>query len=108
MPAKKVQLEARFDKIFTSNTDYPELNKALKAVHDHKRDLLAVLDHPYIPLHNNISERDIREAAKKRKICAGSRSGAGCDARSTFLSLKKTCQKLGITFLVPQGYGIIF
>ena len=108
MPAKKVQLEARFDKIFTSNTDYPELNKALKAVHDHKRDLLAVLDHPYIPLHNNISERDIREAAKKRKICAGTRSNAGRDARDDFLSLKKTCQKLGIKFgdyLLDRLYG---
>ena len=108
MPAKKVQLEARFDKIFTSNTDYPELNKALKAVHDHKQDLLAVLDHPYIPLHNNISERDIREVAKKRKICAGTRSDAGRDARDDFLSLKKTCQKLGIKFwdyLLDRLYG---
>ena len=74
-----------------------------------------VLDHPCIPLHNNDSERDIREAAKKRKISAGSRmlnahctsagikpasarSDAGRDARAAFLSLKKTCMKLNIRF----------
>ena len=71
--AKKEQLELKFDEIFTANTDYPELNEALKATHNHKQDLLAILDYPYIPLHNNISERDIREVAKKRKISAGSR-----------------------------------
>ena len=73
MPAKKAQIEAKFDKIFTVDTAYLELNKALKATHNHRQHLLAVLDHPYIPLHNNISERDIREVAKKRKISAGSR-----------------------------------
>ena len=73
MPAKKAQIEAKFDKIFTIDTAYLELNKALKATHNHRQYLLAVLDYPYIPLHNNISERDIREVAKKRKISAGSR-----------------------------------
>ena len=106
--SKKAQLEAKFDDILTANADYSELNKALKATHDHKQDLLAVLDYPYIPLHNNISERDIREVAKKRKISAGTRSNAGRDARDDFLSLKKTCQKLGIKFgdyLLDRLYG---
>ena len=78
-----------------------------EAIHKRKQELLLALDHPQIPLHNNDSERDIREVAKKRKISAGTRSDAGRDARAAFLSLKKTCMKLNIRFLVPQGYGII-
>jgi hypothetical protein len=49
-------------------------------------------------LHNNLSESDIREWAKKRKISAGTRSELGRRCRDTFVSLKKTCRKLGVSF----------
>jgi len=57
-----------------------------------------VLDHPEVPLHNNGSEGDIREWAQKRKISAGTRSDLGRRCRDTFISLKKTCRKLGVSF----------
>ena len=57
-----------------------------------------MLERPEIPLHNNLSENDIRDYVKKRKISATTRSAAGRAARDTFLSLKKTCQKLGLSF----------
>jgi hypothetical protein len=57
-----------------------------------------VLDHPEVPLHNNTSERDIREYVTKRKISGGTRSDAGRDARDTLISLYKTCKKLSISF----------
>ncbi len=57
-----------------------------------------VLDRPDIPLHNNLSERDIREYVKKRKISGSTRSEAGRRCRDTFTSLKKTCRKLGVSF----------
>ena len=41
---------------------------------------------------------DIRQYVKKRKISAGTRSDAGRRCRDTFLSLKTTCRKLGVTF----------
>ena len=90
---KKTELRAEFDDIFSSKNAYPELDTALEAIYKRKEQLLLVLDHPQIPLHNNDSERDIREVAKKRKISAGTRSDAGRDARAAFLSLKKTCMK---------------
>ena len=96
--AKKEKLCEEFDKIFSPQKSYPELNKALGLIRKRKQELLLVLDHPCIPLHNNASERDIREVAKKRKISAGTRSDAGRDARAAFLSLKKTCMKLNIRF----------
>lgn len=95
---QKLSLERRFDEILTQKTCFQTLNLALKRLHANKKELLLVLERPEIPLHNNLSENDIRDYVKKRKISATTRSEAGRAARDTFLSLKKTCQKLGISF----------
>jgi hypothetical protein len=63
-----------------------------------KRELLLVLERPELPLHNNLSEGDIREYVKRRKISGGTRSDDGRRGRDTFASLKKTCRKLGVSF----------
>lgn len=94
----KVRLQEVFDDIFTQQTDFQLLNLALKRLHANKSELLLVLDRPEIPLHNNLSENDIREYVKKRKISGSTRSEAGRRCRDTFASLKKTCRKLGISF----------
>ena len=60
--------------------------------------ILVVLKRPNTSLHNNYSESDIREYVKRRKISAGTRSENGKRARDTFLSLKKTCRKLDVSF----------
>ncbi len=57
-----------------------------------------VLDRPEIPLHTNGSENDLRSVVTKRKISGETRSAAGKRARDTFLSLLKTCAKLGLSF----------
>jgi hypothetical protein len=97
-PAQRAPLETDFDRLFLNDTGWPELNEALRKIHGKESELLLVLDHPEIPLHNNLSENDIRQYVKKRKISAGTRSDAGRRCRDTFLSLKTTCRKLGITF----------
>jgi hypothetical protein len=95
---KKVKIEARFDEIFGTRTCYESLNLALKRIRNNKSELLLVLDRPDIPLHNNTSERDIREYVKKRKISGSTRSDLGRRCRDTFTSLKKTCRKLKVSF----------
>lgn len=97
-PEKKAELFNRFDEIFTTRTSYASLNEALARIHRNKSELLLVLDRPDIPLHNNESERDIREYVKKRKISGSTRSDLGRRCRDTFTSLKKTCRKLGVGF----------
>lgn len=94
----KEDLLQRFDEIFTQKTCFQTLNLALQRIYDNKKELLLVLDRPEIPLHNNLSENDIRDYVKKRKISATTRSEDGRKARDSLLSLKKTCQKLGISF----------
>lgn len=93
-----IRLQKVFDDIFTQDTDFQLLNLALKRLHANKRELLLVLDRPEIPLHNNLSENDIREYVKKRKISGSTRSEAGRKCRDTFASLKKTCRKLDLSF----------
>jgi len=97
-PRRKAALERDFDRLFRRRTGFADLNEALRRIHEKRDDLLLVLERPEIPLHNNLSENDIREWAKKRKISAGTRSESGRRCRDTFISLKKTCRKLGVSF----------
>ena len=85
----KTELNQRFDEIFISQTCYASLDLALERLYQNKAELLLVLDYPEIPLHNNLSERDIREYVKKRKISGSTRSDNGRRCRDTFISLKK-------------------
>lgn len=96
--SQKLKLELRFDKIFTRKTGFASLDMALKRIYQNKSELLLVLNRPDVPLHNNLSEKDIREYVKKRKISGSTRNDAGKRCRDTFTSLKKTCRKLGISF----------
>jgi len=95
---KKLEIEERFDEIFTQKPCFSLLRHALERLYRNKSELLLVLQHPDIPLHNNLSECDIREYVKKRKISGSTRSDNGRRCRDTFASLKKTCRKLGISF----------
>ncbi|MGB9499118.1 MAG: transposase [Dissulfuribacterales bacterium] len=97
-PEEKQRLNARFDEIFTAKTCFATLNQALSRLYKNKAELLLVLDRPDIPLHNNLSENDIREYVKRRKVSGSSRSLPGRRCRDTFTSLKKTCRKHGISF----------
>ena len=97
-PKAKQRIEAKFDQIFTTKTSSATLNQALKRLYDNKAELLLVLEHPEIPLHNNGAENAIREYVKKRKISGSTRSETGRKCRDTFTSLKKTCRKLEISF----------
>jgi hypothetical protein len=95
---QKIELEKRFDDLFTQKTGFVTLDLALKRIHNNKEELLLVLERPDIPLHNNLSESDIREYVKRRKISGSTRSNIGRECRDTFISLKKTCRKLGVSF----------
>jgi Transposase IS66 family len=95
---RRGQLRARFDRIFCRRTGFVTLDRLLARLHANKAELLAVLDHPDIPLHTNGSENDIRCQVTKRKVSGGTRSDVGRDCRDAFLGLAKTCAKLGVAF----------
>ena len=59
---------------------------------------LAVLDHPFVPLHNNSPENALRSYVTRRNTPAGTRSDVGRDARDVHLSVMNTCGKLEISY----------
>ena len=92
------ELSRRFDSIFSTITGFATLDRLLERLRARKKELLAVLERPEIPLHTNGSENDIRCQVTRRKISGGTRSDEGRDNRDAFLSLMKTCAKQMISF----------
>ena len=99
-PSKKQKKKIRKDFIdlCQTKTSYETLNQLLKRIGRNQHELLRVLERPELPLHNNLSENDIRDYVKKRKISGSTRSENGRKCRDTFASLKKTCRKHSISF----------
>ncbi len=83
------RLRKQFQNLCATRTDYETLNSLLKRIANNQHELFRVLDRPEIPLHNNLSKRDIRDYVKKRKISGSTRSDTGRKCRDTFASLKK-------------------
>lgn len=94
----KRRLSLYFDQICDLTAGSKSFEGALLRFSKNKRDLLRVLEKPEIPLHNNLSENDLREYVVRRKISYGTRSDLGKKARDIFLSLMKTCAKLQVNF----------
>ena len=97
-PRRASELRRRFSRIFSTTTGFATLDRLLARLHAQKKDLLAVLARPEIPLHTNGSENDIRSQVTRRKISAGTRSDPGRDCRDAFLGLMKTCAKHAVRF----------
>ena len=77
---------------------YIQLNKRLaKTLADQWR-LLVVLDHPEVPLHNNLAELGARQRVRKRDVSFGPRTDAGRIAWDTFMTVAETAKKLDISF----------
>jgi hypothetical protein len=94
----KSKIIKQFNEFCKTKTDYQTLNLVLKRMLANKNELLMALKRPDTPLHNNLSECDIREYVKRRKISGSTRSDNGRQCRDTFASLKKTALKLKVSF----------
>ena len=95
---KNKQLDAEFDRLFSTSTGYSELDDRIRLTRNKKNHLLVVLDFPEVPLHNNPAENAIRAYVIKRKISFGTKSAEGTKSWETFFSILDTCRKLKIDF----------
>ena len=94
----RARLDAGFDVLFGTVTGYEALDQRLALTRDKKLELLLVLEHPELPLHNNPAELGARQRVRKRDVSFGPRSPAGSDAWDTFMTLAATTRKLGVDF----------
>ena len=98
IPDKKEWLTKQFDEIFTTMTDYEDLNDRIAKTLAKKEELLQILDLPHLPLHNNASELEARVQARMRDISFQTRSDAGTKIKDAFMSINATIKKLGVSF----------
>jgi hypothetical protein len=92
------RLEARFDTLFGQQTGLWVLDDRIRLTREKKKELLLVLEHPEVPLHNNAAELGVRRRVRKRDVSFGPRTEAGRQAWDTFQTLSATAAKLGISF----------
>ena len=66
--------------------------KPLRSLLNHRTGLTVFVDHPQVPMDNNLAERGLRPAVIKRKISGGSFSAAGAELTAQILSLSRTLE----------------
>jgi hypothetical protein len=96
---ERAALFSDFDTLFVPNTGYAHLDFRIQQTAANKDELLQVLAHPEIPLHNNASELAVRRRVRKRDVSFGPRSPAGVAVWDTFQTIAATAQKLGVSFI---------
>jgi hypothetical protein len=93
-----IRLSGAFDELFSTVTGYGALDQRIAKTKANKGELLMVLRHPEIPLHNNPAELGARGRVRKRVVSYGPRSVKGAKAWDTFQTLLGTAKKLGVNF----------
>jgi hypothetical protein len=83
--AKRLRL--KFDRLFSTKTGYAQLDNRISKTKAKKDELLVVLSHPELPLHNNAAELAARSQARSRDVSLQTKSEAGTKAKDTFLTI---------------------
>jgi hypothetical protein len=97
-PTPKVQkeLEKLFDTVTAQKTGYAQLDHRLILTGKKKDRLLKFLKYPWLPIHNNQSEQDIRDGVMIRQISRESKSQQGDKSLARHLSVLQTAKKQGL------------
>lgn len=98
-PAEATRLEAAFDALFATQTGYAALDERIAKTAAKKRELLRVLEKPYLPLTNNPAELGARRRVRKRDVSFGARSPTGVAAWDIFHTIIGTAHLLGVNVL---------
>lgn len=90
-------LSVEFESLFSTKTGYNELDERIAKSKAKKKQLLTVLKHPEIPLHNNRSENGARVQKRREDISLQTKTNEGTKAKDTMMSIVETCKKLGVS-----------
>lgn len=89
-------LDVEFNKLFTPNTDFFQLNQCITKTAEKKQELLTVFKHPEIPLHNNLAELGARRQVRKRDISLHTMTIEGTKNQDAFMTIGQTAIQLGV------------
>lgn len=90
------ELETLFALITDQTTGYERLDERLRLTAKKRERLLLFLDYPFLPIHNNQSEQDLREPVIQRKISRETKSIKGDRSIERHLSVIQTARKQGL------------
>lgn len=92
------KLRSEFYQLFDTDSGYQQLDERKRLTAAKASELLLVLEHPELPLHNNPAELAARTMVQRRNISYATQTTEGTKAWDIFMSLVATTQKLGISF----------
>lgn len=95
-PTDADRLRAQFRVLFRRRTGYAALDERIAKTAANEAELLLVLEHPDLPLHNNDMELAARRRVRKRDVSFGPQSRVGATAWDTFQTIIATATKLGV------------
>lgn len=95
---KASELRSEFWTLFSNETGHEQLDKRKRLTITKVEELLQVLEHPELPLHNNPAELAARTMVQRRKISYATQTELGTKAWDIFMSLVATTRKLGVSF----------
>jgi Transposase IS66 family len=94
---KANQLRSEFGVLFSKTTCYEQLDERIRLTAAKQEELLLVLQHPELPLHNNPAELAARTIVQRRNISYATQTQQGTKAWDIFMSIVDTTRKLGIS-----------
>jgi Transposase IS66 family len=92
------ELKSKFWELFDTKSSYEQLDERKRLTAAKALELLLVLEHPELPLHNNPAELAVRTMVQRRNISYATQTTLGTKAWDTFMSLVATTRKLEISF----------
>jgi hypothetical protein len=95
-PQDKDVLYMAFDTLFSTTTDYKELNVRIAKTLAKRTELLACLEQPELPLHNNASELGARVQARVRDVSLHTISDEGTEIKDSMMTISQTAKKLKV------------
>ncbi len=96
-------LSIEFDRLFSTKTGYDELDERIEKSKNKKEELLVVLEHPELPLHNNRSENGARVEKRRNDVSLQTKTEEGTKAKDTMMSIVETLKRYGLS-----AYDFIF
>lgn len=92
------RLRSEFSRLFDTQSGCQQLDERKRLTASKISELLLVLEHPELPLHNNPAELAARTMVRRRNISYGTQTAEGTASWDTFMSLVATTHKLGLSF----------
>jgi transposase len=102
----KQALRRQFTTVTKQTTGYGSLDHQLSLTRRKRERLLLFLDYPFVPIHNNQCEQDLRELVVMRRISHETKSLGGDRSLERHMSVIQTARKQGL-HVYDTLYGLI-